>query len=124
MNWSRRLVGEPKPTWRANRSIGCDVISSRYCALRIRALRSHRSGVAPVCSRKRRLSKRVLGFARMAISSRVRSRWTFSSSHRRSGSRLEPSAPGCSCTMNWAYPPSRSRVITAGLEASAATAEP
>ncbi len=73
LNWPRKLAGELKPIWREMRSTGWDVVSSRYCDRRIRDRRSQRSGVVPVCSRKRRLSVRVLSLARTAMSWRVRS---------------------------------------------------
>ena len=60
-----------------------------------------------------------------AMSARARSRPEFSSIQRNSGSSAEPrGAGGCSCTMNCAWPPSRSSAITDRRAASAATADP
>ncbi len=57
---SRKAVGDPKPTWAPMRSTECRVVSRRCWAWRMRARWSHWSGVTPVCSRKCRISVRVL----------------------------------------------------------------
>src|SRR6188474_2769664 len=52
---SRITAAEPKPAAAATRSIARSVVSSNRCARRTRAYASQAAGVAPTCSRKRRL---------------------------------------------------------------------
>jgi flavin reductase (DIM6/NTAB) family NADH-FMN oxidoreductase RutF len=121
---SRITAADPKPASAATCSMARSVVSSNRCARRTRACESHAAGVAPTCSRKRRLSVLVLIAARRAMTGSGSSRERFCSNHVSNGVMAPGASDGGACSMNCACPPARSSGITASRATDAATSAP
>src|SRR5688572_1460411 len=121
---SRITAAEPKPASAATCSMARSVVSSSRCARRTRACVSHAAGVAPTCSRKRRLSVLVLIAARRAMTGSGSSRERFCSIHVSNGVIAPGASDGGTCSMNCACPPARSSGITASRATDAAMSAP
>src|SRR2546428_581431 len=121
---SRITAADPNPTSAATCSMARSVVSSSRCARRTRACASHAAGVAPSCSRKRRLRVLVLIAARRAMTANGSSRERFCSIHVTNGGMAPGASDGGACSMNCACPPARSSGITASRATDAAMSAP